>query len=352
MILASSALTLAAAEIAIRFAASAIDRYRVADYDRKPSVLRREGPADIVLMGSSRAKYALVPDEFEAASGLTVYNLGIAGSKVVEWLALARALFERDPPRLVVLGVNASEFRADYLPLDAARHLWSASDLCESLAVEGFSLDVSAAYVRRAAGPLWAACDLRYEIRMGLCEWASPLLPKHAQHARELRERVAAPVPPKGYDHPWLHGRQLRDLHVRLLESPAAVDAASVPAFDTGAAAFARFDQLADWLKARGIGLAVVYLPNSPRTENRWAAVEPLFIDEIAKRCRRRGIPFWPLPAEDVPRANADYLEEVHVGLPLARRISRHTAGRVVAAGLVRPDARRWAGLPQEGDAP
>lgn len=346
------ALTLVSFDLLVRRADDELARYDVADYQRKPAVLRHTGVPDIVLMGSSRAKYALVPEEFEAASGLTAYNLGIAGAKVVEWLTVSRNLFAADPPRLVVLGVNASEFRADYRPVDAARELWHAGDFLESLRVEGFSLDVAGAVARRTAGPAWAAFHRRYEIRMALQERLATLLPKHAQHARELRERVASPVPPAGYDHPWLHGRQLRDLQVRLLENPAAVDAASVPEFDAGAAAFVRFDQLLEWLTSREIAVAVVYLPNSPRTAARWRGIEPRFVEEIARRCTARGIPFYPLPPGELPRTNADFLEEVHVGLPLARDISRRTAGLVIVSGLVPGGARKMAGVPAEANSP
>jgi hypothetical protein len=345
IVLISAALTLAAFDLLVRHFAPLLARYEVDDYGRKPAVLRHTGMPDLVLMGSSRTKYALVPEEFANASGLSAYNLGIAGSKTAEWLAVARTLFADTAPRLVVLGVNASEFRADDLPISAARELWRVEDFVDSLGVDGLSIDVAGAFTRRTAGPAWAAYDCRYEIRMALQEAAARLFPKHAQHARELRERVAAPVPPMGYDHPWLYGRQLRDLQVRLLESPAAVDAASVPAFDAGAAAFVRFEQLLEWLKSRGIGVAVVYLPNSPRTEARWSGVEPLFIDEISTRCRRYGVQFYPLPAHELPRTNADYLEEVHVGLPLARRISRRTAGLLVASGIMPARLPRVAGV-------
>ena len=319
------------ADVAVRWAGSVLKKYDVADYARKPDVLRSIEMPDIVLMGSSRAKYALVPGVFEAATGQSTYNLGIAGSKTVEWLTLAKRVFAERAPRLVVLGVNASEFRADYLPTAAARHLFTFADLRESIATDGVSMAVTGAYLRQRLGPLWAAYDRRYELKMWGQEQLGGLLPKYAQASRELRRRVAKPCPPKGYDHPWIHGRQRRDLGLRLLEDRAAVVAASRPTFAKRAGPFRRLGQLLGWFHDRGIAIVVAYLPNSPETERRWADIEPQMIDAIAAVCRERGVAFLRCDETDLPRTNHDYLEEIHVGLPLARRISSRIARRVVA---------------------
>src|SRR5207249_1259127 len=115
-------------DLAVRVRRGDLQSYAIADYERKPGELRHRRTPSIVLLGSSRAKYALVPGEFAARTGCGAYNLGIAGSKVVEWLTLSRSLFAVQAPRLVVLGVNASEFRADYVPVEAARSLFKLGD--------------------------------------------------------------------------------------------------------------------------------------------------------------------------------------------------------------------------------
>lgn len=317
-------------DLAVQRAAPVLKGYDVADYARKPSALRSIEMPDIVLMGSSRAKYALVPSVFEAATGESAYNLGIAGTKTVEWLTLAKQLFARRLPKLVVVGVNASEFRAEYLPTAAARHLFTFADLRESLAIDGASMEVFGQYVRRRLGPLWAAYDRRYELKMWGQEQLDGFLPKYAQASRELRRRVAEPCPPKGYDHPWLHGRQTRDLGRRLLEDRAAIVAASRPTFDTRAGTFRRLSQLLDWFHLKGIAVIVAYLPNSPETERRWVDVEPRMIDTIEAVCRERRVPFLRCSEMELPRTNRDFLEEIHVGLPLAHRISSRIAQRVM----------------------
>ena len=338
----TAALCLLCADVVVRRMRPALSAYDVADYARKPNALRSGEMPDIVLMGSSRAKYALVPGDFEAATGRSAYNLGIAGSKTVEWLTLVRRLFARQRPKLVVLGVNASEFRADYSPTAAARHLFTLADLRESLMMDGPSLDVFGKYLRHRLGPIWATYDRRYELKMWAQQRLGGLLPKYAQAARELRRRATRPPPPKGYDHPWMHGRQLRDLGRRLLEDRAAVVAASVPKFSTHADAFKRLDQLLGWLHHRGIAVVVAYLPNSPQTEARWSGIEPRMIEAIQAVCRGRSVPFVRCDRADLPRTNHDFLEEIHVGLPLAHRISRRLARDIETLDVLDPRPTRF----------
>lgn len=347
---ATTAVFMLGADFVVRQAAPVLKGYDVADYARKPGVLRSIEMPDIVLMGSSRAKYALVPSVFEAATGQSAYNLAIAGTKTVEWLTLAKQVFAEREPKLVVVGVNASEFRADYLPTAAARHLFTFADLRESIAMDGASMDVAGQYIRRRLGPLWATYDRRYELKMWGQERLGGLLPKYAQASRELRRRVADSCPPKGYDHPWIHGRQRRDLGLRLLEDRAAVVAASRPKFDRRAGPFRRLGQLLGWFHQRGIAVIVAYLPNSPETQRRWADVEPRMIDAIEAVCRERSVPFLRCSDTELPRNNHDYLDETHVGLPLAHRISSRIARRAVAMGELGEQPSRVAVTP--GDDP
>lgn len=353
VIVVSALATFAAADYLVRRAEPTLRAYDVADYERKPSALAAGPLPDILLIGSSRAKYALVPEEFRRRTGADAYNLGIAGSKTAEWELIVRRLLAKRRPMLVVLGVNASEFRADYVPTPAARNLFDLPDFIDSLRLEGPSMEVAVHYLGRVAAPVWAAFHRRYEIRMFAQERLAALLPKHAQASRELRERVATPPAPDGYDHPWQRGRQLRNLAERLLADPAAVDAASVPIFEPDAPAFRRFDRLLGWLNERGVATVVAYLPNSPTTQRRWAGVEPRFVAAIEDVCRRRGVRFIDCNLREAPRTDAEYLEEIHVGLPLARRISRRIADRVVAYGLVERRARQVArGVAEDDDLP
>ncbi len=354
LIVAASALvTIFAADAFVRRMAPTLAAYDVADYQRKPNHLALRLMPDIVLMGSSRAKYALVPKEFRRLTGLETYNLAIAGTKVAEWQTIAEHLFSERRPRLLVLGVNASEFRADYLPTYAARNLFDFHDLLRSIRIEGPSVEIVGQYLRRTLGPWWATYDRRYELKMFAQEKLAAALPKHAQLSMELRARVAAPVPADGFEHPWQRGRQLRNLEVRLLADPAGIDAASVPAFSPNAAAWRRLEAFLVWSERQAIPMMVAYVPNCPRTERRWAEVEPRIITKIAEICRARGVPFLPCEPRDLPRTNADYLEEIHVGLPLAERISRRIAKRVVALGLINaPKDSLARGSEEEGARP
>ena len=305
-------------------------------FDRKPAQIRQMSPVpDIILMGSSRARYAFVPDDFEREACSRAYNLGINGAQTVEWLVMARQLFGERKPRLVVLGVNAGEFRADYRPVVGARFLFGPTDLIESFVMEGASPDLLAPFFRHVIGPSWATYERRHHIKLWGQEQLGHLAPAGARAARRLRERVAVLHPPedrrgvpKGYGHPWTHGWRMNEFG---RSEGAAVT--SVPSFSEAAGTFARFDQFLGWLQNHDIPVVVAYVPNSPKTERRWAAIEPRMILTIDFLCRARGVSFLRCDQADLPRENKDYLDEVHVGWPLARRISQRVARHVKMLG-------------------
>jgi hypothetical protein len=279
--------------------------------------------------------YALVPNEFTRVTGLEAYNFGISGSKVAEWQLLVERMFKQRRPQLVVLGVNASEFRADYLQSQAARHLFGWDDLAEAVIHDGLSLEVIGAFARQKLGPLWATHYRSGELRLWGEEKLAALLPKHAQFAREVRERVARPVPHDGYEHPWAMGERLKNIEEQFLANPVAFETASVPLFSREAPAYRRFGEMLDWLRDADIATIVAYVPNSPRTEKRWAVVEPQMIAAIADICREHDTPFAPCPQLLVPRTDRDYLDETHVGYDLGLRISRQVIRQSIAMNLL-----------------
>ena len=344
IIVATALACLVVADVWVRHIEPALRTYDIALYDKTISELADRGVPDIVLMGSSRAQYALMPAQFEAVTGKPAYNVAVPASKVVEWQLFARRLFAERRPELVVLGINASEVRADYLPTAAARHLFTFDDLWRHLTRDHPSREVVGNYLLRTLGPAWAAFNRRYELKMWCQERLDGPLPKYAQEARDLRKRVAKPSPPDGYDHPWLNGRQLQALDEKLASDEARVVRASTPLFSPEADAFIHLGDLLDWFHEQRIEVLVVYLPNSPEAERRWRQVEPRMIDTIAAVCRGHGVPFLPCSQEDIPRTNHDFRDETHVGLPLAKRISDRATRHICALGLLNGKTRQLAG--------
>jgi hypothetical protein len=345
VVVASALACLVLADILVRHTDVRLRAFYVNTYERKLGALSDRSPKpEIILMGSSRAKYGLVPAEFERLTGLRAFNLGIPASKTLEWQKVAQRLLERMTPSLVVLGVNASIVRADYLPVPAARDLWRFDDFAAYCGSDGWSGEIAGHYIVRNAGAVWRLYHDRFELRLLAQERLGFILPKHAQLAAERRTRVSKPLPPDGFEHPWLYGRRLRNLQVLLDEDgPANVQAAGTPAYSPDAKAVAHFDTLLGMFRARGVPVIVAYVPNSPRTEERWKDVEPAMIDILENVCRDNGVPFVSCSQADLPRTDADYLEELHAGLPLAKRISRRIAGRITALGLLEGPQRHVA---------
>lgn len=325
-ICASCLLTLLLVDFIVRRGEPILRDYDVAVYDRVINGFHEAPRPDIVLMGSSRTGYALDPEVFERITGHTAYNVAVSGTKTVEWSALAKRFFDHHKPKLVVLGINASEVRFDYVPEPAAKNLFNFGELLESMQVDGMHMQVIGGYLHRTWAPLWKTFERRYEISLWARENFASLFPKHAQIAREVRERATRPTPPNGYNHPWMHGRQKENLTERLMEDRATVLESLPPTFRPDGPACMRLASLLDWFREQSLNVLVVYIPNSPRTENRWRDIEPVMIARIEEICREKRVRFLPCDQSVIARVDEDYIHEIHVGWPLGRRISERVA--------------------------
>ena len=344
MIVTTAIACLIAVDLWVRVMQPVLREYDDNPYRRTAESLRRRGMTDIVLMGSSRSSCGLAPDDFEAATGKSAFNAAVSASGVVEWQLLARQLFAVERPRLVVLGINADELRDGYVPRRAARYLFNRSDLLEHLRKDHPSRIVVGDYFRRCLGPAWALFDNRFETKMWLLERSTPALPKHAQLARKLRERVTRTDPGDGgfgVHSSWV--KRLPTLKDRLAVDPTPAPAFLPPAYSPDADAIERLTNLLDWFHEHRIAVLVVYIPNSPLTEERWRGIEPMMTDAIADLCRGHGLPFLRCDPEDLPRTNADFINEFHVGLPLAHQISRRAARQIITLGLLNREDRHFA---------
>lgn len=345
VILLSATATFALADWVVRRGDETLGAYYIDRYVRKQAVMDSlpERP-DIVLLGSSRTLYGLVPEEFSRATGRRVFNLGVPATKVIEWRLMASEMFGFWRPALVVLGVNGSAIRADYLPIPAARDMFGWRDFVNYCRTDGWSSEVAGHYFKRNLGRAWAMWHRRFEVRYWIDEHVGFILPKYAQLARERREMVAEPCPPDGYEHPWLKGERLANLRAQIeLNGEDRVQRVGLPTHSPNAQPLAHFEALLSWFDERGIPLIVAYLPNSPRTEARWASVEPELKRDLAAACARARVPFLNCTQQEMPRTDDDFLDETHAGLYLARRISRRIAGQIVALGMIDSDRPRYA---------
>ncbi|MFQ5430482.1 MAG: hypothetical protein ACE5E1_09255 [Phycisphaerae bacterium] len=349
IILATAAACLLGADAWVRETKSSLDPFYIDRYRRKLAAIMAEpGEAQILLMGSSRARYALVPEEFRRITGLRAFNFGVPASKPIEWQWMARNGIRTARPRLVVLGVNASAIRADYLPVPAARNLFTLKDFLSYCRTDGWSGELASHYLDRNVLSVWALLHRRFEVKMLVQKQLGGILPKYAQQAIEREAMASKPCPPDGFEHPWLAGRRLKNLGLWIEDDPKSITAANPPPFSEQAPALSHFEKLLEWCIEQRVPLVVAYLPNSPATEDRWRDVEPQMQAAIASACRAHGIPFLPCDQRTIPRTDYDYIEEMHTGLPLARRISRRIARFIRARGLLDASSEKLASLPEE----
>jgi hypothetical protein len=348
IVVAAALLCLVAADLTVRGIKGTLQQYdgsyEPGEHRRKLSELRALPAGRIVLMGSSRVQFALVPEEFERLTRRSAFNLGISGSFTADWQVFARRLIAGHRPRLVILGVNANSFRPDYLPTKAAYLLFDFHDLIDSIGREGPSWKVLRCYTRQKVDRMWTWFGRRRELRMLGEEALAWLLPKQARQARELRLRFTRETSPDGFAHPEMVGRKVETLQ-QVLDVGGNVHFPQydVPRFDAAASPFGRFDALLSTFRESEITVVVAYVPNSPRAEARWSRVEPKIKNRISAICRDHGVPFLALDQNQLPRTNSDYFDEIHVTLPMARRISRYLAQHIEAQHLLEAPATRLA---------
>ena len=341
ILLSTVALCLLSTEWVVRSARQTLNqydgRYEPGGFARRQSELEALRDCDVLLLGSSRVMYALVPEEFQKVTHRSAYNLGLSGGRTADWQIFARRILGRHRPELVVLGVNAEAFFEDYIPDKTAFLLFDFNDLLESIRREGFSGKVISRYAQSRFAHFWSFYGRRAEVRHHLQEEAAWLLPKYAQLSREQRKRSSFLSPQDGFENLYLAlGRKTQTLQETLDKGePVHFPLEKIPQLVPNASPYGRFRDLLASFKDRRVPVIVAYLPNSPRAEARWKAEEPSIIDRIAGLCDEHGVPFINCRDAQISRTNDDYMDEIHMALPLARRISRHIARRIVAMHLL-----------------
>lgn len=334
-------------EWTVRRHAATLDAYNIDNVENKFTRLAAANPPPkILLLGSSRTHLGLSPEVFERATGCPTFNLGISASSLPEWQSVARRALRQIDPDLIVIGVNARALRSDVLPILAACQLFDFTDLVDySLRYEWSNevIDYYMSYQVMGRLALWRESD---RMRMWLNETVlHPVVPKHAQLARERRELKERDLPADGFDHPWRISDSRRTLP-ELLDAWGAdyLRPPPVPAYSEDDEAVRQFDDLLAELNATGKRVIVCYLPNSPRTEDVWRGREPMLIETIAAIADRHGVPFLDASMEALPRTDADFVDDTHVALPLAERISERAARHVIRSGLIEIPGPHLAG--------
>lgn len=324
-------------DVIIRLNAAALSPWDPRCFETKAAAYKKAPPDTVLLMGSSRAAYAFSPPEFRAALGRPAFNLGLPATKPYEWVLLCRDLLAAHRPAMIVLGINASEVADGVTPIEGAATFMRLPDVIHFTLDEGVDTTILGNYSRAALGRVWALYGRRYAIRVALDEQLGRLYGGYGEEARRVRGKNGLRSAPDGYDHPWLAGQLLRTLPERL-EDHHGVLSASVPRFDASGRSLMHFDALLADVRRLRIPIVVAYLPNSPRTQQRWSEVEPAIREAIRSDCRRHGIAMIELKT---PLQDEDYIDETHLGLDGARRVSAELAARVAELALLPPPSPR-----------
>jgi len=338
IILVSATAFLLLVEIFVRRSAPTLAPYGIDTVaDRFARLVAYEPEPRILLLGSSRTKFGLAPEVFERMTGYPTYNLGIAASFVYEWRSVARRAMQEVDPDVIVIGINGRSLRSNSLPIRGASQFFDFQDIWEYSLHHQWSNELIDYYCRYQVMANFAFWDRSDQIRMWLNESVlCGVFPKHAQMARERRELHDRIMPADGFDHPWRVTNSTRTLPALVASmGEDRLPPPAVPFFDENDEAVQILSVWLAELRSADKQVLLCYIPNSPRTEAAWQQHEPKFIETIAAIARRHDVPFLDASMGTLPRTDADFFDDTHVGVPLALRLSARVAEHLIRLGMI-----------------
>ena len=330
-------------DLVLRLMTPHLIEWETRSFEPKQSGFLNREEAGIVLLGSSRAAFGLSPPQFEEALGRPVFNLAIPAFETAEWLALCRDLLEDRRPELVVLGINAGELHGGYEPREAATFLYRFPEVLQYTMSEGFNRRVWSRYLDAAFGRTWVLYGRRYSLKLMISEQLGHIHERFATEAKLVRLRNSRRQAADGFDHPWFTENHSAALPAR--RAAGLIDGRlDAPAFQADGYAFKNLSKVLRWFADREIPIVVVYLPNSPWTQQHWQDVEATMIDRIAQVCRSEDVAFVSSVCEV---SDDDFFDENHLSLEAARRFSASAAAKIARLGLLPTDFIASVGEPE-----
>jgi hypothetical protein len=325
-----------------------------AAYTVKIDHFRRAPAPDVLFLGSSRVRDAVVPDVVEAELAPQwrqpprTYNLGLVNAKAEEYLSIVRDHLPDPPPRYVVLGVTGSELIRPWNFVYASRFLWTASGLLDYLRRtdwEHFEAIHVEYFLEGLVARGWYLFGQRDALRALLIESLEqdPPADLAAKRAERRRAQLDYLLADDGYER--TEPDSAETLAARLRHDPEGV---RVPARelnrDPSQLVEARVEELALMaaeLARRGSRLALVETPVSPWLQTLNPVLHgPAFRERAAALCAELGIVWVPMPPERTLLDDNSYLDVNHLTEPGARRYSRLLVRELLQAGFFEEPAR------------
>jgi hypothetical protein len=318
----------------------------------------REGPSpDVLFIGSSRMRDAVIPSVFAAdleaylKRPVRTFNLGLGGAQAEEYYALVTSHLPDPPPPYVILGFSGTEMAHVHRFAYASRFLWS--------------LDNAYSYYKRTSGRKFRSRHLEYfiesligrfwylfEYRDALskrisepfAEWLGSAVDEEEpeKETRKIQRMVANVLAEDGYE-PYL--TTSTNLEQRLRNNPRSIKK-QMQARELekdpdmfGESTILLLKKIVTSLRANGSRVAFVETPPSPYLQ----ALNPVlhgagFRKFMFTAAKEANVLFLPFPPWETTLSNAYYGDMSHLSKEGAELYSHLLFHRLRRAGFFEED--------------
>jgi len=325
-----------------------------------------QGPTpDVLVLGSSRVRRAIIPDVMEAELSQVlkvptkVFNLGLNNAKIAEYHALISSHLPDPPPRFVILGFSGTEVVNEHSFNVASSAAWKLGDCIDYLKrtpFKHFQLKHVENYLLLELSRAWYMFDRREELGNSLAWKIENNLGLVPEINRKRREKLLQNIQVilSSNDGYWemVDTTEVGILANRLERNPDAVripprELILPPEIVYGG----RFSMLRETvlrLRDHGCKVALVETPPSPWLQNqnpvmhgsglppsrRYPSGVPGFRTRMKELSEELGITFITFNAKNCGLTNSFYLDINHMTHDGATKFSQMMVKRLWRAGF------------------
>jgi hypothetical protein len=329
----------------------------VAYYTVKVDRFMSRPAPDVLVLGSSRIRDALIPDIFvRRLSGqwgrtAPVYNLGLGGAHSEEYYTLVSSYLPDPPPPYVVIGFSGTEVACVHIFTFASRFLWHLENFLSYLgrtSHSNFQVKHCEYYIESLLCRIWYLFEQRDALsRLAGDSLASALGLKNKRESlrkeEEKQRRLAAHILADDGYLPFLPERM--NLQEALRTNPGSVqprswDLVRNPALLDEASA-ELLGLILERLRNRGSRVALVESPPSPYLQRRNPVLHGTgFRKWMHGVAADLDVLFIPAPPADTRLYNSLYRDPNHMTEEGAKRYTRYIFSKLRDAGFFEEDGR------------
>jgi len=317
-------------------------------YSRKVAAFLSRPPPDVLFIGSSRMRNAVIPKRFAASLSqhlgrpARAYNLGLMGAKLEEYLAIVYSHMPDPPPAYVVIGLSGTEVVRAHHFTYASRFLWRTPDIAGYLRRTPFAkLKAKRVeqYIESVISRSWYLLENRYALSSMMYHVLDPSF----IHEKEMVQRGGLKgnfpsqvlsedgyAPPPG-PVPLLNVQLRADPDSVLIHAGALWDDPKIFG-EEGAGLLRKITSKIRGMKSK---VAIVETPPSPHLQKLGPVVNSVpFREWMTETAKELGVLFVPFPPEETGLTDQYYMDANHLTPEGAKRYTYHLFNKLMRAGF------------------